>query len=192
MGIRLPTTNTFIETHQHLGMTTTRFQTLRDLVKPPNLKSHTHRIITVSSDRRSSKTAERAWLIRKQALETIFVQPAILDRILLRGSPVGMYDAATQAWAGTDLRGLRDFFQAARRHRRTLIDYYYDKNAFGAQQWFSADKGAVDWNSLPQFSFQRSDVEINAARALPDLLLLFIANDKPSSLYGNIFGFPKK
>ena len=121
-------------------------------------------------------TAERAWLVRKQVLETIFVQPAIVDRILLRGSPVGMYDAATQAWAGTDLRGLRDFFEAARRYRRTLIDYYYDKNAFGSQQWFSADKGAVDWNSLPQFSFQRSDVHINAARAFPDICLLLIIN----------------
>ena len=121
-------------------------------------------------------TAERAWLVRKQALESIFVQPAIVDRILLRCSPVGMYDAATQAWAGTDLHGLRDFFDAARRYRRTLIDYYYDKNAFGSQQWFSADKGAVDWDSLPQFSFQRSDVRINAARALPDLLLLIMMN----------------
>ena len=121
-------------------------------------------------------TAERAWLIRKQALETIFVQPAVIDRILLRGSPVGMYDAATQAWAGTDLRGLRDFFEAARRHRRTLIDYYYDKDAFGSQQWFSADKGAVDWDSLPQFSFQRSDIQINAARAFPDIFLLLIIN----------------
>ena len=122
------------------------------------------------------KAAERAWLVRKQALETIFVQPAIVDRILLRGSPVGMYDAATQAWAGTDLRGLRDFFDAARRYRRSLIDYYYDKNAFGSEQWFSADNGAVDWDSLPQFSFQRSDVEINAARAFPDICLLLIIN----------------
>ena len=121
-------------------------------------------------------TAERAWLVRKQALETIFVQPAIVDRILLRGSPVGMYDAATQAWAGTDLRGLRDFFEAARRHRRTLIDYYYDQDAFGSQQWFSADKGAVDWDSLPQFSFQRSNIQINAARAFPDICLLLIIN----------------
>ncbi len=120
--------------------------------------------------------AERAWLVRKQALETIFVQPAIVDRLLLRGSPVGMYDAATQAWAGTDLQGLRDFFEAARRHRRSLIDYYYDKNAFGSQQWFSADNGAVDWNSLPQFSFHRSDVRINAARAFPDICLLLIIN----------------
>ena len=120
--------------------------------------------------------AERTWLVRKQALEAIFVQPAIVDRILLRGSPVGMYDAATQAWIGTDLRGLRDFFEAARRYRRALIDYYYDKNAFGAQQWFSADNGAVDWDSLPQFSFQRSDVAINAARAFPDICLLLIIN----------------
>ena len=121
-------------------------------------------------------TAERAWLVRKQALETIFVRPAIVDRILLRGSPVGMYDAATQAWAGTDLRGLRDFFEAARRHRRTLIDYYYDKNVFGSQQWFSADKGAVDWDSLPQFSFQRIDVATNAKRALPDVCILVMLN----------------
>ncbi len=122
------------------------------------------------------KAAERAWLVRKQALETIFVQPAIVDRILLRGSPVGMYDAATQAWTGTDLRGLRDFFEAARRYRRSLIDYYYDKDAFGSQQWFSADKGAVDWDSLPQFSFHRSDIKINAARAFPDICLLLIIN----------------
>ena len=120
--------------------------------------------------------AERTWLVRKQALEATFVQPAIVDRIFLRVSPVGMYDAATQAWAGTDLRGLRDFFEAARRHRRTLIDYYYDKNAFGSQQWFSADKGAVDWDSFPQFSFQRSDVQINAARAFTDIFLLLIIN----------------
>ena len=120
--------------------------------------------------------AERAWLIRKQTLEDVFVQPAIVDRILLRISPVGMYDAATQAWAATDLRGLRDFFEAARRHRRTLIDYYYDKKAFESQQWFSADKGAVDWESLPQFSFRRSDVQVNAVRAFPDICLLLIIN----------------
>ena len=87
-----------------------------------------------------------------------------------------MYDAATQAWAGTDLRGLRDFFEAARRYRRTLIDYYYDKNTFGSQQWFSADKGAVDWDRLPQFSFQRVDVATNAKRALPDVCILVMLN----------------
>ena len=121
-------------------------------------------------------TAGRAWLVRKQALETIFVQPARVDRILLKVSPVGMYDAATQAWAGTDLHGLRDFFETARTYRRILIDYYYDKNAFGSQQWFSADKGAVNWDSLPQFSFQESDIIVNATRALPDLLLLLMMN----------------
>ena len=121
-------------------------------------------------------TAERAWFVRKRTFETLFVQPAIVDRILLRFSPVGVYDAATQAWAGTDLFGLRDFFHAARKYRRTLIDYYYDKKAFGSRQWFSADKGAVDWDNLPQFSFQRSDVGINAARAFPDICLLLIIN----------------
>ena len=125
---------------------------------------------------RSIDAAERTWLVRKQALDSVFIRPAIVDRIFLRFSPVGMYDAATQAWAGTDLFGLRDFYEATRKYRRTVIDYLYDKNAFGDRKWFSADKGAVDWNSLPQFSFQRSDVHINAKRALPDLLLLLMMN----------------
>ena len=120
--------------------------------------------------------AERVWLIRKSTLETVFVQPAIIDRVLLRFSPVGMYDAATQAWAGTDLRGLTDFFEATRKYRRAVINYFYDEKAFGTRQWFAADKGTVDWDSLPQFSFQRSNVGINAARALPDLLLLLMIN----------------
>lgn len=121
-------------------------------------------------------TAEHAWIIRKQAMDNIFFQPAILDRILLRFSPVGIYDAATQAWAGTDLNGLRDFFEATRKYRRTLIDYYYDTKAFGSQKWFTADNGAVDWDSFPQFSFQRSDVRINATRALPDVCILLLMN----------------
>ena len=125
---------------------------------------------------RNIDAAERTWLVRKQALDSVFIRPAIVDRIFLRFSPVGMYDAATQAWAGTDLFGLRDFYEATRKYRRTVIDYLYDKNAFGDRKWFSADKGAVDWNSLPQFSFQRSDVHINAKRALTDLLLLLMMN----------------
>ena len=120
--------------------------------------------------------AEQASLVRRPALETVFFQPAQVDRILLRFSPIGMYDAATQAWAGTDLLGLRDFFEAVRKYRRTLIDYYYDKKVFGSRQWFSADKGAVDWKGLPQFSFHRSDISVNAERALPDICLLLIIN----------------
>ena len=125
---------------------------------------------------RNIDAAERTWLVRKQALESVFIRPAIVDRIFLRFSPVGMYDAATQAWAGTDLFGLRDFYEATRKYRRTVIDYLYDKNAFEDRKWFSADKGSVDWNSSPQFSFQRSGVHINAMRALPDLLLLLMMN----------------
>jgi hypothetical protein len=120
--------------------------------------------------------ANRTWLLRKPALEEIFVKPAFIDRIFLKLSPVGMYDAATQAWAGTDLFGIQDFFSTAQNYRQTVIDYFYDKKAFASRQWFAADKGAVDWSTLPQFSFQRSDVGINAKRALSDLLLLLIAN----------------
>ena len=75
--------------------------------------------------------------------------------MLLKLSPVGIYDTATQAWAGTDLPGLRDFFEAARHYRKVVIDYLYAKDAFSSREWFVADKGAVDWSTLPQFTFEK-------------------------------------
>ena len=125
---------------------------------------------------RTVNTAERAWLLRKPALENTFVQPANLERTLLKFSPVGVYDAVTQTWAGTDLLGIRDFFDVARQYRQTVIDYFVDNNTFGSRQWFSADKGAADWSTLPQFSFQRADIGAIAKRALPDISLLLITN----------------
>lgn len=127
-------------------------------------------------ERLTIRTIEKTWHIRKQALENIFVRQATMDRILLRLSPVGIYDAATQAWAGTDLSGLRIFFETARQYRRVIIDYFYAKDAFASREWFVADKGAVDWSTLPQFTFERRDVGTNAKRALPDLFLLLIGN----------------
>ena len=121
-------------------------------------------------------TAERAWLIRKPALEAIYVQPANRGRMLLKFSPAGLYDAATEAWAGTDLNGTRDFFVAAQRYRQAIINYFHDEKIFASRQWFSSDQGAVDWDTFPQFSFQRSDIGINAKRALPDLFLLLTMN----------------
>ena len=122
------------------------------------------------------KATEKAWLIRKQALDALFVRQATVDRVLLKLSPVGIYDAATQAWAGTDLLGLRAFFQAARRYRKVVIEYLYAKDAFASREWFVADKGTVDWSTLPKFTFERGDVWTNAKRALPDLFLLLISN----------------
>ena len=124
----------------------------------------------------ATRTVEKAWRVRKQALDEIYVKQATTDRVLLKLSPVGIYDAATQAWAGTDLLGLRDFFEAAQRYRKIIIDYFYEKDAFASREWFVADKGAVDWRTLPAFTFQRSDVGTNAKRALPDLFLLLICN----------------
>ena len=120
--------------------------------------------------------ADRTWLIRKPALEEIFIQPANMERIWLRLSPVGLYDAATQAWAGTDLLGVRDFFDAARQHRQSVINFFYDNKVFESRQWFSGDKGAADWSGLPRFSFQRDDITTNATRAIPDVLLLLLIN----------------
>ena len=120
--------------------------------------------------------AGRTWLLRKPAFEDIFIRPANVKRIWLKLSPVGMYDAATQAWAGTDLLGVRDFFHAARQYRQRVIDYFYDQKVFESRQWFAGDKGTADWSGLPQFSFQRADVETNAKRALPDVCLLLMIN----------------
>ena len=125
---------------------------------------------------RVTDTAEKTWLIRKPALEKIFVQPANMEKVWLKLSPVGLFDASTQAWAGTDLLGVRDFFNIVRRHRQAVIDYFADNKTFGARQWFSADKRAVDWSTLPQFSFQRSRVQVNAMRASRNLCLLLITN----------------
>ena len=121
-------------------------------------------------------TVNRTWLVRKPALEAIYVQPANLGQMLLKFSPVGLYDAATEAWAGTDLAGTQDFFSTVQRYRRAVVDYFYDKKIFESRQWFAADEGTADWDALPQFSFQRSDTGINAKRALPDMLLLLTIN----------------
>ncbi len=120
--------------------------------------------------------AEQSWLVRKQALENIFVRPAVIGRMLLSLSPVGGYDAATQAWAGTGLEGIQDFFDAARQYRQAVIAYLYDKEAFASRLWFAADKSKVDWDTLPQFSFERRDISRNANRALPALFFLLMIN----------------
>ena len=125
---------------------------------------------------RVTDTAEKTWLIRKPALEKILVQPTNMERVWLKLSPVGLYDAATQAWAGTDLKGIRDFFEAAREYRQQVVDHFYNTKVFESRQWFTGDKGTPDWDSLPQFAFQRVDVDTNAKRALPDVCLLLMIN----------------
>jgi len=127
-------------------------------------------------NRETVNTVQRTWLVRKPALEAIYIQPANLGRTLLKFSPVGLYDAATEAWAGTDLAGIQDFFSAVQRYRQAILDYFDDEKIFESRQWFAADHGTADWDALPQFSFQRSGIDINAKRALPDLFLLLMIN----------------
>ena len=127
-------------------------------------------------NRETLNTVQRTWLVRKPALEAIYVRPAHLGRMLLKFSPVGLYDAATEAWAGTDLKGIQDFFNAVQRYRRAVLGYFDDEKIFESRQWFAADHGTADWDALPQFSFQRSGIDINAKRALPDLFQLLLIN----------------
>lgn len=122
------------------------------------------------------RSAEQIALVRKQTLDRTSLRRAIWYERLMKLSPASLYTFATAAWAGTDLEGMSDFVQAAQGYRRTLIDYFHDKDAFGSRQWFTSDKGAVDWWDLPQFRFARADVSENATRALPELFLLLLIN----------------
>ena len=122
------------------------------------------------------RSAEQIALVRKQTLDRTSLRRAIWYERLMKLSPASLYTFATAAWAGTDLEGMSDFVQAAQGYRRTLIDYFHDKDAFGSRQWFASDKGAVDWWDLPQFRFARADVSENATRALPELFLLLLIN----------------
>ncbi|MCG9132584.1 ABC transporter permease subunit [Candidatus Poribacteria bacterium] len=120
--------------------------------------------------------AEKMGLIRLPALDQIRFRRARIAQHLLRLSPAAMYNLATQAWLGTDLDGVVDFFEAARHYRQTLINYFYDEDAFSSRQWFASDKGAINLDDLPRFVYQRASLWINATRALPDLQLLLLLN----------------
>ena len=120
--------------------------------------------------------AEKMGLIRLPALDQIRFRRARIAQHLLRLSPAAMYNLATQAWLGTDLDGVADFFEAARHYRRTLINYFYDEDAFSSRQWFASDQGAINLDDLPRFVYQRASLWINVTRALPDLQLLLLLN----------------
>lgn len=120
--------------------------------------------------------AEKMGLIRLPALDQIRFRRARIAQNLLRFSPAAMYNLATQAWLGTDLDGVVDFFEAARHYRRTLINYFYDEDAFSSRQWFASDKGTINLDDLPRFAYQRASLWINVTRALPDLQLLILLN----------------
>lgn len=120
--------------------------------------------------------AERMWLVRKPALDALYTRPGKIEQLLLKFSPVGLYDAATEAWAGTDLNSLQDFFTTVQRYHQAVIDYYLDNKIFESRLWFVGAEGEIDWDLMPQFSFKRSAIGINAKRALPDLCLLLMIN----------------
>ncbi|MCE2412553.1 ABC transporter permease subunit [Candidatus Poribacteria bacterium] len=120
--------------------------------------------------------AEKMGLIRLPTLEQLRFWRARIARNLLRLSPAAMYNLATQAWVGTDIYGVEDFFQTARQYRRMLINYFYDKEAFSSRQWFASDKGPINLDDLPRFTYQRADLWTNTSRALPHLQLLLLLN----------------
>lgn len=123
------------------------------------------------------RTANKIWQIRETTFSETYILKSNIARNALRFSPAGLYHLSTEAWAGTGLARMQDFFTAGRQYRETVLDYFYDKKAFGSRQWFASDKGAVRWDDIPRFSYQPPGVlEGTSNRALRDLFLLFLFN----------------
>ena len=123
------------------------------------------------------RTAGTVWQIREKAFSETYIRKSNIARSALRFSPTGLYHLSTEAWAGTGLARVENFFKAGRQYRETILDYFHDKKAFSSRQWFASDKGAVRWDDVPRFSYQPPSVFEDASnRALRDLLLLFLFN----------------
>ena len=121
--------------------------------------------------------AKTAWRIRESAFSETYIRKSKIARNVLRFSPTGLYHLSTEAWAGTGLARMEDFFKTGRQYREMILDYFYDKKAFSSRQWFASDKGAVRWDDLPRFSYHPPSVFKDASsRALPNLFLLFFFN----------------
>lgn len=126
---------------------------------------------------RRLRAAEATWLVQKRAYSETFVRRSTAARNAFRLSPTGLYYLATSAYAGTDLAAMEAFFKAVRRYRQTILDYFYDKKAFGSRQWFASDKGAVRWDDLPRFSYQAlSGLAEDSSRASAELLRFLLLN----------------
>lgn len=137
----------------------------------PHLQNYNRTIETLHI-----RLAEQTALMRKQTFNNTIFRQAKWDEYLMKISPIGLYNFAASAWVGTDLEGMYDFVEATKQYRRSIIDYFHEKDAFGSRQWFDYSKGVVDWWDLPQFKYKRADIWENASRALPELLFLFLFN----------------
>ena len=119
---------------------------------------------------------QQTWQVRQKVLSQVYGDKAKMQRSVMRLSPAAMYHQATAALAGTDFHGMVHFIEQVQGYRQAIIDYFHDKGAFSSRQWFSDDKGRVDWEDLPQFSYRRADVWTSARHALPNLALLLLIN----------------
>ena len=122
------------------------------------------------------RSAEKVGFVGQQLVVQTSLRQAQSDERLMKLSPASLYTFATAAWAGTDLDSMVDYVQTARAYRRTLIDTFHERDTFGSLQWFAPNQGNIDWSILPRFHFERSEVGINAQRALPELFLLLCTN----------------
>ncbi len=122
------------------------------------------------------RNAEEVGFVVQQLVAQTSLRQAQLDERFMKLSPASLYTFATAAWAGTDLDSMADYVRAARAYRRTLVDTFHEREAFGSLRWFTTNQGDIDWSILPHFHFERADVGINAQRALPELFLLLCTN----------------
>ena len=122
------------------------------------------------------RTAERTGQVRQKALKQVYVRKANLAKNLMRLSPATMYDFATESWAGTDFHSIENFISSVQQYRQMIINYFHDEGIFSSRQWFASDQGKIDWNDLPQFSYQRTEVSTGIKHASGDMACLLLIN----------------
>lgn len=120
------------------------------------------------------RTAERTGQVRQKALDRVYVRKANLAKNLMRLSPATMYNFATESWAGTDFHSIEDFISSVQQYRQMIINYFHDEEIFSSRQWFASDQGKIDWNDLPQFSYQRTETSTGIKHASGDMACLLL------------------
>lgn len=134
------------------------------------------------------KFADKVSEIKSDHLQCLFRQTRLSQHIA-RISPISLYENLMSALAGTDTAGFQQFIDTVRPYRKDVVEYMRSRtdNFSSPSFWTPCTKEEIktrpneddarplDLRDLPRFIY-KSDVGGCLARALPDLVLLLLAN----------------
>lgn len=128
-------------------------------------------------ERLAISCADRADAIWMDYLKRGPIGQARFEMNVMRISPAVSYYNASAIIAGTDLESVyAGFLDRIRSYRKELIRYLEDKGAFRSPKWFTTDFGPVDLSDMPRFRDTIEPAFSAFARAMPDILILFVMN----------------